>query len=176
MVSLPQTQGLSVRESVLQVLAARGLLNAEQVQTIRSSDIKTQDALEKELTGTYSIKPVDILLALARHASIPVVRLSHIATRSELVNKIPKDILKRHRAWPIAETSLSMTIALADPLNVVAIEELADFTRLTITPVTALENEIMEAMDGADQSSKQALDDLPKDAGDGGGVEVALKE
>ncbi len=174
MVSLPQTQGLSVRESVLHLLSARGLLNTDQVQAIAASDIKTQEALEKELTGTYGINPVDILLALARHASIPVVRLSHIAPRSELIAKIPKDILKRHRAWPIAETASSITIAMADPLNVVAVEELADFTRLKVTPVAALETEIMEAMSGADQSSKQALDEILKDAGDG--IEVALKE
>ena len=174
MVSLPQTQGLSVRESVLHLLSARGLLNADQVQAIAASDIKTQEALEQELTGTYGINPVDILLALARHASIPVVRLSHIASRPELIAKIPKDILKRHRAWPIAETASSITIAMADPLNVVAVEELADFTRLKVTPVAALETEIMEAMSGADQSSKQALDEILKDAGDG--IEVALTE
>ena len=174
MVSLPQTQGLSVRESVLHLLSARGLLNADQVQAIAASDIKTQEALEKELTGAYGINPVDILLALARHASIPVVRLSHIASRADLVAKIPRDILKRHRAWPIAETASSITIAMADPLNVVAVEELADFTRLKVTPVAALETEITEAMTAADQSSNQVMDEILKDAGDG--IEVALKE
>jgi type IV pilus assembly protein PilB len=169
------TQGLNVRDSLLQILEERRLLNTEQVRLLRSSDITSQEALEREFNGTYGVSQSDIFLALSKHASIPVLRLTHFQIRPELLGKVPKEILKRHRAVPVAETSLTVTVAMADPLNVLAVEEIADYTRLKVVPVAALDAEIQEAMGAIDQGSRQALDDILKDAGETG-IEVTKEK
>ncbi len=169
------TQGSNVRESILRILEERRLLNSEQARILRSSDISTQDGLERELTGSYGVNASDIFLALARHASVPVLRLTHFQIRPELLAKVPKDILKRHRALLVSETTTTVTVALADPLNVLAVEEIADYTRLKVVPVAALETEIHEAMAAVDQDTRQALDDILKDAGDSG-IEITKEK
>ena len=169
------THALNFSDHLLTILRGRGILTSEQVGVLKAAGLTTQDALEQELTKTYQVNPPQIFLALAEHANIPVLRLGHLQIREELLNKIPKEILRRHRVVPVAETRTTLTLALADPLNVMAVEEIADFTRLKVMPVAAFESEVMEVLAGTEQNPQQALDDILKEASDTG-IEVAKEQ
>ncbi len=162
----PAPASLSVSDHLLNILQRRRVISPEQHANLQAANFTAQEALELELVNGCHVNPQDIFLALAERAKIPVLRLAHFQIRPELLEKIPKELLRQNRAVPVAETTTTLTLALADPLNFLAVEEIADLTRLKVMPVAAPESEIMEVLAGADQGQQQQLDDILKDAGD----------
>ena len=166
---------LGVSDHLLNILLDRRVISPEQHANLQAANLATQEALEQELVKSCQVNPQDIFLALAERAKIPVLRLAHFQIRPELLEKVPRDVMRQNRVVPVAETTATLTLAIADPLNVLAVEEIADLTRLKIIPVAAPENEILEALAGADQGQQQQLDDILKEAGDSA-IEVTKQE
>jgi len=162
-----------VSDHLIESLHRRGVLSGDAVAAMRGTEMEGQNALERHLLDVCSVQPADILLALAEHAEMPVMRLGSYRIREDLVTQFPRDMLVRHRAVPLARTGTTLTLAIADPLNLMAVEEIAMFTQLKVMPVAVLEQELMEVLQGTDRTSKEALDDMLKKANDTAGVELA---
>ncbi|MFA4943518.1 MAG: ATPase, T2SS/T4P/T4SS family [Lentisphaeria bacterium] len=163
---------LSATEHILHILRRNRVLGVEQYQELCATAFPTQNEFEKALLATYHVSDQDLFLALAEHASVPVLCLGHFAIRPELLEKIPKEMLRRNLAVPLAETASTLTVAIADPLNVMALEEIGDHTRRKILPVTAMLSEILEVLVGTDQGAQQGMDEILRETADTG-IEVA---
>ena len=79
---------------------------------------------------------------LGRSLSIPYVNLSQGAPRSDLVQKIPLHFARRHHLLPLQEENGRVRVAMSDPLDRLAIEELRDLLRMEIEPVLGSSEEI----------------------------------
>ena len=159
-------QSASVSDHLIAILENRGVLASEQAARLRQEEHISQDSLEDALTTNYGVGQEDILLGMAEHAQIPVTRLSGLDVREELLSFCPQDMLTRRRAVPIARTKSTLTLALADPLDIIAVEEVADFSRLKVIPVAALASEMSEAVAAATRATEQGLDDILKETSD----------
>ncbi len=157
---------IGINEHVLRILQERGLLSPEAVETLRAAEFPTLDALETELENSHGISPDDMLLVLAEHVQMPVLRLARFETDDSLFSLCPPEILSSGRALPVARTRSTLTLALADPLDVLAVETGGDFSRLRVIPVASPAAEVKEALGSAEQDSQQALDDILREASD----------
>jgi len=97
---------------------------------------------------------------------VPAIRLRRFSARGDFLKDFPPELLKRHHAIPIGFTSQTLTLALADPLDIFAIEEIANFAGLKVLPVAALESEINEAVASLEQDSGDELDEMLQQVGD----------
>lgn len=158
--------GRSLNQSLIGILVRREVLTPEQASVLSQTPFNTQQELEEHLTLNCEVEPDEICLALAEHARVPVIRLSHFTVRDDLLRDYPPEILKRHRVAPIARTSTTITLAVADPLDVFAIEEIADFSGLRVIPVAALENEVLDLVAGIASAPEDGLDEILQEAGD----------
>jgi len=164
MVSDQRTIGIN--DHVLRILQDRGVLSAAEVEALQAASFTTLDALEEELLNSYDVSADDILVTLAEHVQMPVLRLARFDADDTLFGLCPSEILAGKRAIPVARTRSTVTLALADPLDVLAIEEVGDFSHLRVIPVAAPASEVRDALGSAEQDSQQALDDILKEASD----------
>ncbi len=158
--------GGSLVENLLTLLVKRGVLTSAQREEIAGSFVGTQAELEEKLLGDYSVDPADLCLALAEYSRTPALTLANFAVDTELLGEFSVKTLKRSRVLPIARTGKTLTLALADPMDVLAIEEMEDFTGLKSLPVASLESEIMGVLEEITEKSDDNLDDVFQEAAD----------
>ena len=169
--------GSSLNRSLVSILERRGVLTSEQASMVMDGNaISTQQALEEQLTINFEVDPGDICAALAEHARVPLLRLAGCAINPALLKEFPAEMLKRHKAVPVARTSDTVTLAVADPLDVFAVEELAFYSGLKVIPVAALESEVADLISGLNEGAgDEGLDEILQEA-EGTDIEVASED
>lgn len=148
--------------------------------------------VERYLVSKKLVSGGDMTLALAQYLSMPPMRLVNFKPNEVLVEAFPKEALTKYQAVPLARVGKTMTIALADPFDIFALDELKMVSGLDLVPVVAAEaevqellaklftvdsnaldmDEIMKASDSdvealeRDEEEKQSLEDMMKEADD----------
>lgn len=108
----------------------------------------------------------DLAAALGRQLEVPFITLSHYEIDPEILDSIPSDIVRKYQIIPVDRTGDTLTVALADPSNIVLIDELRLLTNTKIVPVISFESDIQEAIrnyypieDDVNEMLKEVSDD-----------------
>jgi type IV pilus assembly protein PilB len=135
----------------------------EQSRLDADSQKKTvvQVLMERKLIDESSI-----VLAQARRAHHPPMELRNFKVDSGLLESIPPEVLNRHGVLPIAKIGRCLTVAMADPTDVVALDDLRSHTQLHITTVLASEKELRAMLDESLSGGNSKLAEVMQDADD----------
>jgi len=129
------------------ILVENGLITRQQLEEALRVQRQTGQRLGKVLIDLGYVTEDVILEVLEYQLGIPRVSLADITPDAELVSSFPEPLVRRHKVVPIKKEGNRVMIALADPLNVVAIDDLRVATGYDIYPVMATEREIEEAIE-----------------------------
>ncbi len=153
-------------------LVACGLVSATQLELVYNEQRRRGGSFLKALTDLGFVAPEKISDFIAAEAGTRRVDLIRNLPEREVVEMIPAEMARRLKALPVGRSQGSLTVALADPFNVLAIDELQQATGLNIDVVVATERDILNALDrfGASlpsiqESIEKIIDgevDLPK--------------
>jgi type IV pilus assembly protein PilB len=115
---------------------------------------------------------------LSRQYGVPAINLQYFEIDPAVVKLIPEDTAKRHQILPLSRVGAALTIAMADPTNVFAIDDIKFMTGFNIEPVVASEPAIAEAIEKAYGSSAQEenVDELLAAMGDEADVELQAEQ
>jgi type IV pilus assembly protein PilB len=91
----------------------------------------------------------DVTNFLSRQYGVPAINLSFFEIDSAVVKLIPHDTAKRYQILPLSRVGASLTIAMVDPTNVFAMDDIKFMTGFNIEPVVASEAAIMEGIEKA---------------------------
>jgi type IV pilus assembly protein PilB len=96
---------------------------------------------------------------------IPLVSLSKIEIDPQVPLLINEAMARRYQCVPIALESNQLTLAMADPLNLQATDDIRIFTGMSVKPVFALKNEIATTIDRfySKEGAEKAVEDFKKD-------------
>jgi type IV pilus assembly protein PilB len=89
---------------------------------------------------------IDEMLVLSERLDIPFITLSHYEIPPQIVGLVPERICRGFKAIPLCQIGPAITIAVADPLNVLMLDELRLVTGLEVHPVISTASEIMNAI------------------------------
>src|SRR5207248_10732780 len=105
---------------------------------------------------------------LSRQYGVPAINLQYFEIDSSVVKLIPEETAKRYQILPLSRVGASLTIAMVDPTNVFAMDDIKFMTGFNIEPVVASESAIMDAIDKAYGGSQQEsnVDELLASMGD----------
>ncbi len=132
----------------------------------------TQKPLEQLLIEQGVVSDVDMVLATADYLDIRPITLTSFTPSNALVELMSKEKWKELKALPISKTGSQLTVAMADPFNIVSRDTITSSTHLELVPLVALEQEIDDATSALSSESSQALEDILKDMADENDVEV----
>jgi type IV pilus assembly protein PilB len=115
---------------------------------------------------------------LSRQYGVPAINLQYFEIDSSVVKLIPEETAKRYQILPLSRVGASLTIAMVDPTNVFAMDDIKFMTGFNIEPVVASESAIMEAIDKAYGGTHQEsnVDELLASMGDEADVELQAEQ
>ena len=91
----------------------------------------------------------DVTNFLSRQYGVPAINLSYFEIDPSVVKLIPFETAKRYQILPLSRVGASLTIAMVDPTNVFAMDDIKFMTGFNIEPVVASESSILEGIEKA---------------------------
>lgn len=164
-------------ERIADILIEDGLLESSQLEEILEIQKTQGGRLLKLLLDKKYVTEQDMMISMGRCLGTPPVNLSRMKISKELLDLVPKDIAKNHQLIPIARLGNMLYVAMADPLNVLALDELRQITRMEIVPMISTEKAVQDAMAIAEAASAAGMQDLLAEAeADDTSIEISEDE
>jgi type IV pilus assembly protein PilB len=129
------------------ILIQAGMITPDQLAAAIEVQKQTKDRLGKVLIQLGFISEENLIKTLAHQLKINYVNLKEEKLDPSLAQLIPDKVARRHMVVPLARMGQVLMVAMADPLNIFALDDLAFKTGLEIEPVIASEKDILFALD-----------------------------
>ena len=149
---------MSVKEQKLGELLLRSqIVTSAQLEAARNEQRKSGGRLSGQLTKLGYVREQDMTNFLSRQFGVPSVYLDEIKEISpEILRLIPRDKAVKHCCLPINRVAQNLVVAMSDPTDMFAIDDLKFMTGLNIEVVVSDEQAILKAIDTFYGASKQA--------------------
>jgi type IV pilus assembly protein PilB len=129
-----------------ELLVRENLISLQQLQKAQEDARKSGSRLGYSLTKLGYIAETDLTNFLSKQYGVPSINLSDFEIDPDVIKLIPKDVGKKHLCIPINRAGASLIVAMADPSNIFAIDDLKFLTNYNIEVVVASEAAIEEAI------------------------------
>lgn len=158
---------IPVRKRLGELLLEENLITDAQLQTALVRQKETGQRLGQVLVTMGYIDQRTVLRVLEAKLGIPVINISRRILDPEVVKLIPEQLAQKYKIIPIEKTGDSIVLAMADPLNVMAIDDVRITTGCDVEPVIAFDSEIDDAIASyyGKGSIDRIIEDLPEDVG-----------
>ena len=153
----PQTRRLG------DLLVAEGLISEAQLKQALAEQKGKTEKLGSILARLGFITEEQLIGFLSRQYGIPSITLNNIDVDAETLRLVPAPIARKYEVLPVKRIGGTLTLAMADPTNVFALDDVAFMTSLQILPVVAPQAAIRKAIDKAYDSVQQSWRELNDD-------------
>ena len=153
----------SFGERIADVLIEDGLLLPSQLEEAMEIQKKQGGRLLKLLTDKQFVTEQDMVISMGRCLDTPPINLSKVRISEEILDLVPKDMARAYKLAPICRLGNKLFVAMADPLNVLALDDLRQRTKLEIVAMITTERSVSEALSGVNSASA-AMDQMLKEA------------
>ena len=143
---------MTSKKRISEILVDRNQMsreNANQIFALMKAGRTGKSEQEMILEREYALER-DIAAAVAFKYGLPLVELEGKPLNEELIRRLDISVLKKHRVVPVAMTDDEpplMQLAMFNPMNAGAIEDVELLSHLSVQPVVATGTEIMNAID-----------------------------
>jgi len=149
-----------------ELLVNDSIITDVQLESALAQQSESGGSLGRIIIDNGYASEYDLAAALGRQLEVPFITLSHYEIDPEILDSIPVEIVRKYQIIPVDKTGDTLTVALADPSNIVLIDELRLLTQCKIVPVISFESEIQAAIrtyyqqqDDVDEMLKEISDD-----------------
>ena len=149
-----------------EILLKESLITQDQLDKALEFQRSNGGKLGSCLTKMGFITDDDITGVLSRQYGVPSINLKYYEIDPNVIKLIPQDTALRYQVVPLSRVGSVLTIAMTDPTNVFAMDDIKFMTGFNVEPVVASESAITEAISrfyGGGASSHEELSSLMKD-------------
>jgi type IV pilus assembly protein PilB len=149
-----------------EILLKESLITPDQLEKALEFQRSNGGKLGSCLTKMGFITDDDITGVLSRQYGVPSINLKYYEIDPIVIKLIPQDTALRYQVIPLSRVGSVLTIAMTDPTNVFAMDDIKFMTGFNVEPVVASESAIAEAISrfyGGSSSSHEELSSLMKD-------------
>jgi len=165
-------------DRIADVLIEDGLLLPNQLEEATAIQKEKGGRLLKILTDKQFVTDQDMAFSMGRCLNVSPVNLARIRIPEEIMGLIPREMAKANKLVPVARLNGKLFVAMVDPTNVLAVDDVKRRVQLDVVPMIATEKGVADALSGVHGGVgiNQALRDVVKEAEKPeGGVEVQAK-
>src|SRR5881296_2615883 len=137
-------------ERIADALVEDGLLFRKQVEELMELQKREGTRLLKIIIDKQYVTEQDMAVSMGRVLNTPPVNLSRMGIPLEIADLLPRDICVTHKVMPVSRLENKLFLAMADPLNVLAIDDVRRITKLDICPMIAAEKAIIDKLHNVD--------------------------
>src|SRR3989338_2184928 len=131
----------SLRDRLTRILIDSRLLTDDDLAKALADQKKRGGTLSEILISLGLISKEKLMEVLSRSLCIPPINLSRFKIDTDVLRIIPEKIAKHYQILPISKMGDLLTIAMADPLNIFAIDEIKSLTGLKVSALITSEKE-----------------------------------
>ncbi len=163
----------SFGERITDTLIEDGVLTRQQLQEVAELQKKEGGRLLKLLLERSYVTEQDMMASMGRCLGTPPVNLSKMRVPQDVIDLIPKDMAMGYKMAAVARLENKLFIAMADPLNVLALDDLRR-TRpnMELVPLISTEKAVIEFLTNVHTQASGSIDDILKNV-DVSDVELA---
>jgi type IV pilus assembly protein PilB len=130
------------------VLLEKGLVSQEQLDEALNVQKNTTEQIGRILTDLGHVTERDVMRAHAEQLGIPFLELEEASVDEDVAKAIPQSVVQRYNAVPIRRNGNRLTVAMADPNNVFALDDIRLITGYEIDPMLATAEDISSLLEG----------------------------
>ena len=158
------------------LLVKEKIITPEQLQQATKAQKETNCRLGAALVKLGFLTDEDVTNFLSRQYGVPAINLSYFEIDPAVVKLIPFETAKRYQILPLSRVGASLTIAMVDPTNVFAMDDIKFMTGFNIEPVVASESSILAGIDKAYGGTKEEnLETVMQSMSEMGDTDVELQ-
>ncbi len=129
-----------------QLLVNNNIIKEEQLEEALELQKKEGGRIGSNLIKLGFLTDETLVKFLSEQYGVPAVSLSHEEVEASIIKLIPYDVAYKYQIFPVSRSGATLTIAMTDPSNVFAIDDIKFMTGYEVKPVTASETAIKEAI------------------------------
>ena len=141
------------------ILLEGGHVTSDQLTTALEEQRRLGRSLGRVLVDLGVLSEGQLVAALATQIGLKFVDLSDYPVDGSAVSRVPDTVCRRHNALPIGYEDGKLVVAMADPANVFAVDDMRAMTGMEIKPVVATKADVLAAINRY-QRSDQEMDQL----------------
>jgi type IV pilus assembly protein PilB len=154
----------SFGERIADALVEDGLLTPQQVEALLEEQKRGGTRLVKLIVEKSYVSEQDLTVSMGRVLNVPSVNLGRLTIPAEISDLLPRDAAHNYKVVPISRLENKLFLAMADPLNVLALDDVKRLTRLEIAPLIASEKAILDKLTAIDSAKGGSMEDIIQDA------------
>ena len=154
----------SLKERLTEILINNKLITQDQLSKALEAQKKKGGRLSDIIVELKFIKESDLILTLSEGLGFPLIDLKRFKIDFEIAKVIPVDIARHYQIIPISKMGDNITLAMADPLNIFAIDHVEALTGYKINPIISTSLDILQTINMTyPDTSTGVIDDLVKE-------------
>src|SRR5262252_2897142 len=122
-----------------ELLVREKMLSLQQLQQAQDEARRTGKRLGATLSRLGYVNDQALTQFVAKQYSLPSINLAEIDIDASVLKLVPREICEKHQVIPVRRNGPTLIVAMADPSNIYAIDELKFLTQYNIEPVVASE-------------------------------------
>ncbi|HET7623871.1 MAG TPA: ATPase, T2SS/T4P/T4SS family, partial [Verrucomicrobiae bacterium] len=154
----------SFGERIADALVEDGLLTAAQIGELLEQQKKGGTRLLKLILEKAYVSEQDMAVSMGRVLNTPPANLPRIHIPLEVADLLPREVALTHKVVPVSRLENKLFIAMADPLNVLALDDVRRITRLEVSPMIAPEKAILDKLASFDSAKGSSMEDIIQNA------------
>jgi len=134
---------ISLKERLTQILIDNKLLTKEKLDQALEIQKKKGGRLSDIIVGLGLIKEGELALTLSQGLGFPLMDIKRFKIDPDIVKIIPREVAHHYQIIPVSKIGETLTIAMADPLNIFAIDHIRALTGYKINPIISHAKDIL---------------------------------
>ena len=130
-----------------ELLLKENMVTPQQLQEALSHQKMNGGKLGKAFVTLGFVKDEEITSLLSRQYGVPSINLDHFEVDPAIIKIIPAETARKYQVLPLSRSGATLTIAMADPTNVFAMDDIKFMTGYNVEPVVASEGALEDAIE-----------------------------
>jgi type IV pilus assembly protein PilB len=157
----------SFGERIADTLVADGVLSTKQLGEVLDVQKKQGGRLLQLLLERRMVTEQDMIASMGRCLGTPPIALAKIHPSQDVVDLVPKDMAQGHKMVPVARLGKKLYLAMADPLNVLALDDLRQVRpNFELIPLITTEKAVSDFLNAANTQTGGGIEEILKDVDD----------
>lgn len=135
------------KKSLGESLVKKGVITPDQLKQAEDEARAQAKPLRQILVAKGLISEEDLTAFLSQQLNLPHIDLTNYLIDPKIIDLVPEDLARKHLFIPVLKIGKALTVAMVDPLDVFALDELRMKTDLEIEPAVTGETELKKALD-----------------------------
>ncbi len=148
------------------LLLKENLVTPQQLEKAISHQNANGSKLDNAVATLGYVKEQEIRALLSRQYGVPSIDLAHFEVDPSIIRIIPPETARKYQVLPLSRSERTLTLAMADPANVFAMDDVAFITGYAVEPVVASESSVEAAIEKYYGSARSL--EFRREAGGGG--------